>query len=198
MGRYQICLRVLHLLPLIAIFQIPTAFSFPFQAPSHGSHRPPKDWHPEQPPVVPYVSRSSVYEYIPSQHLAEHTSHRCPPPAYVVGNGRVRAGCTKSRPISSASTSHGTSATSHYTPVPRQDTTSWAGTSTTTVDVPPSPSPSGSTSGVPTLRTLPGSASTTSQSEITTTLPDSALTSLTTSEVQTLTAAPFTNTSGVS
>lgn len=200
MGKYQIYLQLLHLLSLIAIFQIPTARSFPFRKPHHGNNDISEGSRPDLGLAIPYVSSSSVYEYIVPQHHPKHTSNICHGPAYIIGNGQVAACRTTTKVISistSGSTIVGSSIiTQYYTPVPRQDTTSWSSTSTTTVFVLPTPSASGSASGSPTL--TPVSASATPQSEQTYTLPDGSLTSLTTSEVQTLTVAPITNTSGVS
>lgn len=199
MGRYQISLQVLHLLTLITLFQIQSVRSFPFRKQHHSTNEDLQDTRPDLGLAIPYVSSSSVYEYIVNQQHSKHTSHDYHQPAYVIGNGQVAA-CRTSTKVVSISTAGSTIVSSsivtqYYTPVPRQDTTSWSSTSTTTVFVLPTPATSESTSAGATL--TPPPASTTPQSEQTATVPDGSLTSLTTSEVQTLTVAPITNTSGV-
>lgn len=200
MGKYHIPLQVLHLLTLIATFQIPTARSVPFRKPRHSTNKDPQDTRSDLGLAIPYVSSSSVYEYIVTRQHSKHTSHDCHQPAYVIGNGQV-APCRTSTKVISISTSGSTIVSSslvteYYTPIPRQDTTSWSSTSTTTVFVLPTPTTSASASASATLTPLP--ASTAPQSGQTATVSDGSLKSLTTSEVQTLTVAPITNTSGVS
>ena len=203
MGRYQCYLKVLSLLSLITILQAPTARSFPFRAPDHNANEPPEDGPPGLGLAIPYVSSSSVYEYIVTHKYAGHTSHACQRPAYVVGKGQVKAACTTSARAISVITAGSAIVSSstvmeYYTPVPRQDTTSFTSTSTTTIFVVPTPTSSGTTSGSVTSTPLPPTDSAPPQPAQSTTLPDSSLTSLTTSEVQTLTQAQVTNTSGVS
>lgn len=202
MPKHQSYLQVLHLVLLITIFQILTVRSFPFKQPQH-EPRDPADGYLGPGLAIPYVSSSSVYEYIVTQKHVKHTSRGCHQPVYVVGNGQVKAACTTSTKVISVTTAGSTIVsssiiTSWYTPVPRQDTTLWSSTSTTTVFVVPTPAGPQSTVGsaTSTPRLPPSSAS--EQPAQTTTLPDSSLTSLTTSEVQTLTEEPITNTSGVS
>ena len=161
MARYQACLRALHLSTLIANFQVPKALSHPFRAANQGENEAPdQDCTSDPGLAIPYVSSSSVYEYIAAS-------------SSIVAN--------------------------YYTPVPRQDTTSGMSTSTTTVFVLHSTSSSlASPSGGTRPPTSQSAQTGIPQGALTNTIPDSSLTSLTTSEVQTLTEAPVTNTSGVS
>jgi hypothetical protein len=203
MGRYQCYAKGLHLISLITILQVPTARSFPFRASNHNANKAPPDSPPDPGLAIPYVSSSSVYEHIAIQKHAGNPKHGCQQPTYFAGNGQVVAACTTSTKVVSATTVSSTIVSSsivteYYTPVPRQDTTSFTSTSTTTIDVAPTPARSGVTSGSATSTPLPPTASAPPQPRQTTTLADSSLTSLTTSEVQTLKQAPITNTSGVS
>jgi endo-1,3(4)-beta-glucanase len=207
MDRYQICLRVLHLLSLIAILQVSATWSYPFGASNQGTDEAPDpDCSPEPPPAVPYVSSSSVYEYIAPEEYTTNIGYNWQPTAYVVGDGQVQAAYPVSTEVVAVAASGSTIlsssvVTSYYTPLPRQDTTDRTSTSTTTVFVLPSPSPSPLvTSSVTTSSHQPTAAATsdTPKPNPTTNIPDNSLTSLTTSEVQTLTEAPITNTSGVS
>ena len=204
MDRYQIRLRALHLLSLIATLQVPATWSYPFGVTNQDTNKAlDPDCPPEPPPAVPYVSSSSVYEYISQQ---EYTGYDWQPTAWGAGNGQVQAAYTISTEVVAVATSGSmilswSIITSYYTPLPRQDTMTPTSTSTTTVFVLPSPSPTPLiTNSVPTpsQRATASAASDTPYPIPATNLPDNSLTSLTTSEVQTLTDAPITNTSGVS
>ena len=202
MDRYQICLQVVHLLLLIAVHQVPATLSYPSGATNQGTDETPDYECPQEPPpAVPFVSSSSVYEYIAPEEYNTYTGYNWQPTAYVVGNGQVQAAYTVSTEVVAVATSGSTIlsssvVTSYYTPVPRQDTTDRTSTSTTTVFVLPSPSPSPLVTS--SVTTSSHQATNTPQPTPTTNIPDNSLTSLTTSEVQTLTEAPVTNTSGVS
>jgi hypothetical protein len=195
MARYQSCLRALHLFPLIASLQVPTVLSHPFRAAYRETNEARDPDCDSEPPAIPYVSSSSVYEYLTARETPTHPSYGWQPAVNQIGDGQPQAPCTSISGILVSSSI----ATNYYIPEPRQDTTSGTGTSTTTVFVTLSTSLSGSPQSsaiTPTASQIEETG--TLQSAVANTIPDSSLTSLTTSEVQTLTEAPATNTSGVS
>ena len=216
MDKHRLCLRALHLLPLIVYFQVPSSSALPFGATYENTDEAPDpDCLPEATPQsisVNSIGHSDLEQSAPS------TSIDWQPTAYEIADGQVQApytAITEEVVVTSSSTTitSSTTATSHhsYTPVPRQLTPSWSSTSTSTVYVFASATSTGATSGIPAISSsttavttpansamLVSSTAESSQQSFTTTLPNSLLTSLTTSEVQTATAPVPTNTSGVS
>ena len=218
MDRNQLRLRRLYLLPLIVSLQVSSSLAFPFAANKQRTNEvPDHDCPPEERPRPPHWRSVSGIDYETTLSSTSYKSDSWNPTAYQISDGQVQAVytvLTEEFPVTSSGTivlSTSTVTSYHsYTPVPRQVTSVSTSTSTTTVYVSasPSPAPAETTSaGSPpsvatpaTTSTGEGSPATTAnpQQSLTTSIPDSSLTSLTTSEVQTVTAPPVTNTSGVS
>ena len=198
----------LYLSSLITFLQISRASPLPFGAVDPATHdaRTPKHL-PNLPLAIPYVSSSSVYEYIAPRHSTSRTKDGWQPIVCLHGDGHVQTACTRPpkprlEPTRRSTIVSSSIETNYYTPQPRQDTTSWTSTSTATVYKSDHVSSSAlEQNSAITPTTVPAiAASTTSNSptDFTAPVPDASLTSLTTSEVQTVTEAPETNTSGVS
>ena len=215
MDRHRNRLRALYLIPLIASLQVPNALAIPFAARQRSTIEVPDTDCSEQHRLHrPHSRSASTINYISRLHSSSYTSPDWAPTAYEISDGQVQAVYTiytEAVAVTSSGTTFLSSSTVtsyySYTQVPRQITSEWTSTSTTTVFVHPSP-PSAllsttTVAGPSSSATVPASAQTSTvgtafQQSITTSIPDSSLTSLTTSEVQSVTVPIETHTSGVS
>ena len=218
MDGHRVCLRALHLLSLIAYFQVPSSLARPLSVVYERTDEAPEtDCPPEEQPPAPTWTSVGGIDYTSPSSSIPPTSDDWQPTAYVIGDGQVQAAYTVSTEeivVTSSGTTvvSSSTVTNYYSYTPRQLTSDWSTTSTSTLYVVASPtltsssttsvtSPSSSSTAVSTTTTT-GTLTTTTPGitpqSLTTSLPNSLLTSLTTSEVQTVPAAPPTDTSGVS
>ena len=203
-------LQAFHVLVLIASSQISRTSALPRRlnavvtVEAYDPDCDPED-RPPQPPIWPSVA-GIEYTNLPAPTAVTEISWN--PSAYQIPDGQVQVSMdvtVETVAVTSPSTTFLSSSevTRYYTytPLPRQFTWGWSSTSTSTIFVTASPAPTAGSSAATSSNsagTSNSAASPTPIQSFTTSVPEVALTSLTTSEVQTVTAPAPSNTTGVS